>query len=110
MSAASIFGVAGMLSMVGIVTSGWLSDRVGYRFAATLSFVLTLAGTACLAAISFSSLVLFPIGFVLLFGVAQGARGPIISTLSNRFFAGASAATVFGILYLAMSIGAALGS
>lgn len=110
LSAASIFGVAGMLSMVGIVTSGWLSDRVGYRFAATLSFVLTLAGTACLAAISFSSLVLFPIGFVLLFGVAQGARGPIISTLSNRFFAGASAATVFGILYLAMSIGAALGS
>src|SRR5690606_3676407 len=47
--AASVFGIAGSLSMGGILAAGWLCDKVGFRFAATLSFLLTLAGTGCLA-------------------------------------------------------------
>src|SRR5690606_12920163 len=47
--AAGLYGLAGSLSTGGILTAGWLCDKVGFRFAATLSFVLTLAGTGCLA-------------------------------------------------------------
>ena len=41
---------------------------------------------------------------------AQGARGPIVSTMSNRIFAGRSAGTIYGTIYAAMSVGGAVGS
>lgn len=108
--AASLFGLAGSLSMGGILTAGWLCDKVGFRFAATLSFVLTLAGTGCLAMLLLGPSALWLGGFVLLFGLAQGARGPVVSTLTNRIFAGPSAGTIYGVIFAVMSIGSAIGA
>lgn len=108
--AASLFGLAGSLSMGGILTAGWLSDTVGFRFAATLSYVCTLAGTASLAMLVGGPSTIWLSGFVLLFGLAQGARGPIVSTLSNRIFAGPSAGTIYGVIFALMSIGSAIGA
>ncbi len=108
--AATLFGLAGSLSMGGILTAGWLCDKVGFRFAATLSFVLTLAGTGCLAMLLLGPSTLWLAGFVLLFGLAQGARGPVVSTLTNRIFAGPSAGTIYGIIFAVMSIGSAIGA
>ena len=110
LAAATLFGTAGMLSTAGIMGAGWLADRVGFKFAASASFACTLAGTGCLAALQWSGSPWWVAGFVLLFGIAQGARGPIVSTLSNRFFAGPSTATIYGVVYLAMALGAALGA
>src|SRR5262245_17727657 len=39
--AASAFGMTGMLSVVGLLSIGWLSDRIGRRQAATLSYLST---------------------------------------------------------------------
>ena len=50
------------------------------------------------------------IGFVVLFGIAQGARGPIVSSLCAKLFPGGSLATIYGAIYACMSIGAALGA
>lgn len=108
--AASVFGIAGSLSMGGILAAGWLCDRVGFRFAATLSFLLTLAGTGCLAMLLLGPSPLWLVGFVLLFGLAQGARGPVVSTLTNRIFAGPSAGTIYGVIFAVMSIGSAIGA
>lgn len=108
--AASLFGLAGSLSMGGILTAGWLCDKVGFRFAATLSFVLTLAGTGCLAMLLLGPSSLWLAGFVLLFGLAQGARGPVVSTLTNRIFAGPSAGTIYGVIFAVMSIGSGIGA
>jgi len=108
--AASLFGLAGSLSMGGILTAGWLCDKVGFRFAATLSFVLTIAGTGCLAMLLLGPSTLWLGGFVLLFGLAQGARGPVVSTLTNRIFAGPSAGTIYGIIFAVMSIGSGIGA
>lgn len=108
--AASLFGLAGSLSMGGILTAGWLCDKVGFRFAATLSFVFTLAGTGCLAMLHFGPSALWLAGFVLLFGLAQGARGPVVSTLTSRIFSGPGAGTIYGVIFAVMSIGSALGS
>ena len=108
--AASLFGLAGSLSMGGILTAGWLCDKVGFRFAATLSFLLTLAGTGCLAMLLLGPSSLWLGGFVLLFGLAQGARGPVVSTLTNRIFAGPSAGTIYGVIFAVMSIGSAIGA
>jgi MFS family permease len=52
----------------------------------------------------------FLVGFVAFFGIAQGARGPIISGLCAKLFPGAGLATIYGTLYAFMSVGAAAGA
>jgi MFS family permease len=48
--------------------------------------------------------------FVLLFGLMQGARGPIIIATVARLFPGGGVGAIYGTLSLAMGSGAGLGS
>jgi len=109
-AAASAFGFAGLLSTGGMIGTGWLADRIGFGRAALLSFGLTSVGILGLLTISFSASLAALAGYVLFFGIAQGARGPIVSTMSNRIFSGRSAATIYGTIYASMSVGGACGS
>ena len=110
LQAATIFGVTGFLSVVGVIAAGWLSDRIGHRRTATLSYALTLVGLASLAALSSDRGAWILAGFVLLFGLAQGARGPIVSSLAARLFPGAGFATIYGTIFATMSFGSGLGA
>jgi MFS family permease len=47
---------------------------------------------------------------VLVFGLCQGARGPIISSMSTRLFAGSHVASIYGVIYAANAFGAGLGA
>lgn len=108
--AALTFGASGMLSIFGVVFSGWLCARYGNRFAATLSFAGTFVGVAALLAFSVFASSLLILIYVVAFGVSQGARGPIISTLTARIFARGAVASIFGAIFMTMSFGSALGS
>jgi MFS family permease len=107
--AASAFGLAGMLSAIGILAVGWLSDRFGRRQTATLTYVSTITGIIALALVSVWPSLLLVYAFVLFFGLMQGARGPIIVALVARLFPGGVGA-VYGTLSLAQGVGAGLGS
>ena len=108
--AASAFGAAGLLSVLGMTASGWSSDRFGARATATASFVSTFLGIGILVLLSFYPLRWLVIPFVLLFGISQGARGPIVASLTARLFRGPGFATINGTIFASMSIGGALGS
>ena len=110
LEAATAFGFAGMLSIVGVSTAGFLSDRFGARKTVTISFVCTFIGIGLLFFLSYYPSQLALTFFVVLFGIAQGARGPIVSTLSARIFPGSAQATIYGTIYACMSLGAALGA
>ena len=45
-------------------------------------------------------------------GLAEGlgVRGPIVSSIGTRFFAGPRVATIYGVIYATNALGAALGS
>lgn len=108
--AASAYGLAGLLSTAGVVAAGWLSDRFGIRRVALVS--LSLSGTGIfglMLASWFPGLAAVAL-FVAAFGVAQGARGPIVLTLSNRIFAGPRVAAITGMVYTSLAFGAALGA
>lgn len=109
-SAASAFGFAGALSTAGMIATGRLADRLGFGRAALLSFALTATGVIGLLAISYAASFALLAGYVLFFGIAQGSRGPIVSTMSSRIFTGRSAATIYGTIYCSMAIGGAAGS
>jgi MFS family permease len=110
LAAASAYGALGMLSAASIMASGFVSDRFGYRQTVTASFVGTASGMLTLlamtAAPSFALLVLF----VPLFGLCMGVRGPIVASVSTRYFAGPHAATIYGSIYAGNALGAAFGS
>lgn len=108
--AASAFGFAGMLSVVGVGSAGRLADVLGPRRTATLTFICTTLGLASLLALSYFPSHWFLMSFVAFFGIAQGARGPIISGLCSKLFPGPGLATIYGVTYACMSVGAATGA
>ena len=108
--AASAFGMTGACSAVGIIAMGAISDRIGRRAAALISYVLSIAGVLALIAVA-GLHAFWPVyGFILLFGLMQGVRGPIILALVATVFRGGSVGSIFGALTLAPGLGAAVGS
>src|SRR5207244_651768 len=107
--AASAFGLAGMLSAIGIIGVGWLSDRFGRRQTATLSYLSTIIGIVALALVSLWPTLGLVYAFVFFFGLMQGARGPIIVTMIANLFPGGVGA-VYGLLSVAQGLGAGFGS
>jgi MFS family permease len=108
--AASAFGFAGILSVLGVGSAGRLADVLGARRTATLTFTCTTLGLASLLALSYFPSHWFLMSFVAFFGIAQGARGPIISGLCSKLFPGPGLATIYGVTYACMSVGAAFGA
>jgi len=110
LAAATAFGMVGLLSGVSVMASGLSSDRFGYRQTISLSFVGTATGMALLLLLSFHPSVLLLVLFVPVFGLCMGMRGPIVSSVAARYFAGPRVATIYGLIYASNAIGAALGA
>ena len=108
--AATAFGLTGVFSVAGIMATGWLSDRIGRLPMVTISYLMTLSGIFCLLAIIQVQSIWLVYGFVLCFGMMQGARGPILVALVAKIFSGGSVGAIFGTLSLAMGVGAGIGS
>jgi MFS family permease len=101
---AGIFGLTGLLSVVGRIGFGIAADRVGRVASATASYGCTAAGTLCLL-----SLELWPhpaalYAYAILFGLGFGARGPIITAMASQLFPGR-----FGAIYGFLSVGNGIG-
>ena len=110
LAAATAFGGVGMMSAISVMGSGPLSERFGYRQTVTASFVGTATGMVLLLAMSFAPLLWLLVVFVPVFGLCMGMRGPIISSVSAKYFSGPHIATIYGGIYAANAIGAAFGA
>ena len=110
LAAAGAFGLCGMLSLIGNASIAPMVDRYGQRGMITLTYLGTIIGVLCLAALPFYPSMLLVYGWAVLFGVNQGTRGPIISTLAATLFAGGGIGRIYGTIALGMGIGAAAGS
>lgn len=110
LAAASAYGFLGLLSALSVMSSGFVSDRFGYRQTVSASFAGTAAGMALLALMSHAPSAGLLVLFIALFGLCMGTRGPIISSVAARYFAGPRVATIYGVIYSANAIGAAAGS
>jgi len=108
--AATIYGVAGMASIAGIIVSSMLAEKMGELRVAIISYSLTIGGLVALALVSkIPSLAVIAV-FVLLFGTMQGSRGPLVAVLSTRNFAGGRQTGIYGAVLIGMGLGGALGS
>jgi predicted MFS family arabinose efflux permease len=110
LTAATAFGVCGMLSAGSVMGSGFLTERFGSRQTVSVSFVGTMAGMLLLLLLAYYPSTPLLAAFVLVFGASMGVRGPIISSICTRHFAGPRVATIYGTVFASNSLGAALGS
>jgi MFS family permease len=110
LQAATAYGGAAVLSVVGVSCSGWFADRFSHRATATATFIGTGTGVGVLYALSYGYHPLLLACYVLLFGIFQGARGPIVASLTARLYAGPGQAAIYGVIYACMAIGAGLGA
>jgi MFS family permease len=110
LGAAGTFGIIGMLSSISIMGSGYIADRFGFRRTVTASFIGTGSGMLLLMAITRWPSEALLVLFVPVFGLCMGTRGPIISSICARHFAGSKVATIYGTIYACNALGAAFGS
>jgi len=110
LTAATAFGFCGMLSAGSVMGSGFLTERFGSRQIVSVSFAGTMTGMLLLLALTFHPSAPLLIAFVLVFGMSLGVRGPIISSICTRHFSGPHVATIYGTVFAANSLGAAIGS
>jgi MFS family permease len=110
LAAATAYGAIGMMSAMSVMGSGYTSDRFGYRQVVSASFIGTASGMVILLLIAFAPALWQLVLFVPVFGLCMGVRGPIVSSLASRYFAGPHVATIYGGIYAANAIGAACGS
>lgn len=109
-ASATVFGTAAMLSVVGIVSTGALSDRYGARRTVTVTYCGSIAGILVLLLMSWRPQPELLFAYAIVFGLCQGARGPIISSMTTRLFAGSHVATIYGVIYASNAFGAGLGA
>jgi MFS family permease len=110
LAAASAFGFAAMLSVFGIVGTGAIADRFGPRRTVSVTFAGSISGVLILLLMSWFPEHSLLVAYVLVFGLCQGARGPIISSMSARLFPGSQTASIYGTLYACNAIGAGTGA
>lgn len=94
MTAATIFGVSSLASVVGRVGSGMVADRYGSRWT-----LVALVGSA----FSFYAL-------GVLFGVAYGGVMPLYVLLTREYFGGRAMGGAYGGVFMLQAIGMGLGA
>ena len=108
--AATAFGAAGALSIVGMIVTGIAADRWGRHIIATTSYVLTMIGVLALVLLPQVPAAAAILVFVMCFGLSLGVRSPIIATLSAQLFRGRGMASIYGSILTGQGVGAAAGS
>jgi MFS family permease len=110
LAAATAFGIVGLFSATSVMGSGLVAERFGYRQTVTASIAGTVSGMGLLIALTLAPSWLLLALFVPVFGFCMGVRGPIVSSVSARYFAGPRVATIYGVVYASNAVGAALGA
>jgi MFS family permease len=105
---AGIFGLTGLLSIVGRIVFGFAADRIGRAMSATISYACTAVGTLCLLGLETWRDAAPLYAYALFFGLGFGARGPIITAIAAQLFQGRRFGVIYGILSIGNGVGGAV--
>ena len=108
--AASIFGLMGVVSIFGRVFFGSLSDRMRGESVFTLVQVISTLGIASLMAVQDQSFPALLYGYALFYGLGQGSRALVLSTISADLFLGKNFGAIYGYFTMSIGVGGAFGA
>ncbi len=108
--AASIFGLMGVVSIFGRVLFGSLADRMRGESVFTLVQVISTLGIASLMAVQDQSFPALLYAYALFYGLGQGSRALVLSTISADLFLGKSFGAIYGYFTMSIGVGGAFGA
>ncbi len=108
--AATAFGMSGLLTPFGMIGFGTLSDRIGRRRSAALSYSATGLAVLCLFLIGFFPSIILLVPAIFFFGISSGSRGPMVSAIALNMFAGHRVGGIYGAISLGGGLGSAFGT
>ncbi len=108
--AAAVGGASGLVSIVGKIGWGWLSDRTGRELAYGLAFgcVVASIGALALAGLHPTSFLLYL--YAVLIGLGYGVMAPVPPAVASDLYGGPGFSTIFGTLYVVTCLGLAIGT
>lgn len=110
LTAASLAGVTGLMSVAGKIGWGTLSDRTTRPLAYGLAFTCVAASIGALALAGWHPASIFPCVYAVLIGVGYGAMAPLAPAIASDLFAGPGFSLIFGCLYTVGCLGLAGGA
>ncbi len=108
--AASLVGMVGLFGSVGGLLCGFLSDRVGRKAGYTLGSLFSLIGILFLMLTKDAVSVWMLFVFVLLFGLGNGGKMPMIATITGDLFPGNALGRLMAIHSIGFGLGGATGA
>ncbi len=108
--ASYIAGLVGMVSVVGKIFWGTLSDRIGREVTFTLVIVCTICAMVLLIIFTRLSFLKIPYFYALFFGLGYAGLAVLSPLIAADFFAGAAYGSIYGTLYLLNGLGGAFGA
>jgi len=107
--AASLLGMVGLIASAGGILCGKLSDRVGRESAYTVGSLFAFSGILMLILARDADSTWMLYGFVLLYGLGQGALMPLAASATGDLFPGKSLGKIFSMQSIWFGLGAAMG-
>ncbi|NIO06855.1 MAG: MFS transporter, partial [Deltaproteobacteria bacterium] len=108
--AASIFGLMGVVSVFGRVLFGSLADRMRGESVFTLVQIVSTLGIISLMMVQDRSLPALLYSYALFYGLGQGSRALVLSTISADLFLGKSFGAIYGYFTMSIGVGGAFGA
>ena len=108
--AAAVGGASGLMSIVGKIGWGWLSDRTNRELAYGLAFVCVALsiGALVLAGMYPTSFLLYL--YALLIGIGYAVMAPVPPAVASDLFGGPGFSTIFSTVYVVTCLGLATGT
>jgi MFS family permease len=104
-AATAVFGLLGLSTLTGRVTTGFLVDRVfapyvaaAFWFAAMIGFALLITGSGVM-----------PAAGVVLVGLGLGAEVDMLAFMNSRYFGQRAFGQLYGYFFMCFSLGGATG-
>lgn len=110
LAASFYFGLIGFIRVGATIIWGALSDRIGRSRNYGIAILVTLAGVACMIAMTQGASTWLVYLTVLLYGFGHSAGNPTYGATIADNFAGPKVGLMYGLLEISFGIGSAFGS
>jgi MFS family permease len=108
--AAEVLGLGALLSLPGVILTGWISDYIGRELSAVMTYGTSIIGVACAMFITGPDQHFLLWLHACFFGLTWGARGPAITAKTADLFPGPHLGSILGAITIGTGIGSASGS
>jgi MFS family permease len=110
LTAAGVGGTAGLVSIVGKIGWGWLSDRTNRELTYSLAFVCVGLSIGALALAGMYPTTILLYLYAALIGLGYGVMAPVPPAVASDLFGGPGFSMIFGTIYVVTCLGLATGT